>query len=365
MKHLYEYFGCKNMNELKQLVIKEDEKTRPLLSLYRKLQEPIALNEIKIGSTSDWQKIFLKNHNLPEVGHMILMKFNTKNHLLGYKTFSENARDKTLFNYLFSNDTVRFGILLNSKSQSKNEFSNKMYDLERTLEPIDINLLDALYFVQKECAYYSLREGMTSSYELPINILETIGQSKSKTRSIDYGMTRAEKKLINSKNFSRFTHEYCKQEMIGLNIIENEDKIKSLLKLDNQAHQKEYLGIISYDKDYKVSSYSIENIGGVNSSIAEPRSAMPYLNSRKTKGIIMYHNHPSGEPTPSQADINATERFKFAAELIDKELYDHYVISPKGVQSIADYESRGLLNDKLLIQNKQLKSINQPAMEER
>lgn len=46
----------------------------------------------------------------------------------------------------------------------------------------------------------------------------------------------------------------------------------------------------------------------------------------KAHGLILIHNHPSGDPEPSREDIRMTRRFAEAAELLDMEVLDHVII---------------------------------------
>lgn len=66
--------------------------------------------------------------------------------------------------------------------------------------------------------------------------------------------------------------------------------------------------------------------GTVSASLAEPREV--YLNALKCKAvnIILLHNHPSGDSTPSNADISLTYRIKTAGELLGINLLDHIII---------------------------------------
>jgi DNA repair protein RadC len=52
--------------------------------------------------------------------------------------------------------------------------------------------------------------------------------------------------------------------------------------------------------------------------------------------IILAHNHPSGVPEPSQADISITKRIYEAMDLIEVKLLDHFVVSTEGVTSMAE-----------------------------
>jgi len=91
--------------------------------------------------------------------------------------------------------------------------------------------------------------------------------------------------------------------------------------LDNKLH------II---KDFVISE------GSVNSSIVHPREVMiPAIKESATR-IILVHNHPSGDPSPSQADIEITHRVSKAGEIIGIKLSDHIIIGGTEFYSFAD-----------------------------
>ena len=91
--------------------------------------------------------------------------------------------------------------------------------------------------------------------------------------------------------------------------------------LDNKLH------II---KDFVISE------GSVNSSIVHPREVMiPAIKESATK-IVLVHNHPSGDPSPSQADIEITHRVSKAGEIIGIKLLDHIIIGGTEFYSFAD-----------------------------
>jgi DNA repair protein RadC len=91
--------------------------------------------------------------------------------------------------------------------------------------------------------------------------------------------------------------------------------------LDNKLH------II---KDFVISE------GSVNSSIVHPREVMiPAIKESATK-IVLVHNHPSGDPSPSQADIEITHRVSKAGDIIGIKLLDHIIIGGTEFYSFAD-----------------------------
>ena len=64
----------------------------------------------------------------------------------------------------------------------------------------------------------------------------------------------------------------------------------------------------------------------MNSSIVHPREIFKQAIKRNSASIIICHNHPSGDPTPSKEDINVTLRIKECGKIIGIELLDHIII---------------------------------------
>ena len=67
-------------------------------------------------------------------------------------------------------------------------------------------------------------------------------------------------------------------------------------------------------------------VGTANSSLVHPREVFKDAVKLGASAIIVFHNHPSGDPAPSAADIQVTKRLREAAEIMDIELLDHLVI---------------------------------------
>lgn len=66
--------------------------------------------------------------------------------------------------------------------------------------------------------------------------------------------------------------------------------------------------------------------GTVNNSLVSPREIYLSAMSYHAVGIILVHNHPSGDPSPSRADLDFTERIRDAGELLGIPLLDHIII---------------------------------------
>jgi DNA repair protein RadC len=106
--------------------------------------------------------------------------------------------------------------------------------------------------------------------------------------------------------------------------------------------EKEFFNIILLDGRNKV----IDNIelskGSVSASVVDVKAILKEATTKSASAIIMVHNHPSGEPEPSNEDIAITKRVVDACNLMDIKVLDHIVIG----KNKADYVSlmdRGLI----------------------
>ncbi|MDR2459146.1 MAG: DNA repair protein RadC [Holosporales bacterium] len=66
--------------------------------------------------------------------------------------------------------------------------------------------------------------------------------------------------------------------------------------------------------------------GNIESVIVSPRNIIGRCIDNGAKGIILVHNHPSGDPTPSANDVYTTKRLKEAARLLEVDIIDHIII---------------------------------------
>ncbi|MDU6173590.1 MAG: DNA repair protein RadC [Clostridium perfringens] len=90
--------------------------------------------------------------------------------------------------------------------------------------------------------------------------------------------------------------------------------------------RQEVLILITLDTKNKVISKKEVFKGGLNSSLVHPREIFREAVKDSAASIIICHNHPSGDPTPSRDDINITTRLKECGKMMGIELLDHLII---------------------------------------
>jgi DNA repair protein RadC len=77
-------------------------------------------------------------------------------------------------------------------------------------------------------------------------------------------------------------------------------------------------------------------IGSLNASIVHPREIFKEGLKRSAASIICFHNHPSGDPTPSREDIDVTKRLKECGKILGIELLDHIIIGDRKYISLKE-----------------------------
>lgn len=89
---------------------------------------------------------------------------------------------------------------------------------------------------------------------------------------------------------------------------------------------REQVIVCCLDNKNQSVSINVVSVGTLNSSLVHPREVFKTAILSNAASIILFHNHPSGDPEPSQEDINITTRIKDAGGILGIELLDHIII---------------------------------------
>lgn len=81
--------------------------------------------------------------------------------------------------------------------------------------------------------------------------------------------------------------------------------------------------------------------GNINSSIVHPREVYKRAMLSNSCSIIVAHNHPSGDPSPSKEDINITKRLKECGDILGIQLLDHIIIGSK--ERYISFKEKGMI----------------------
>ena len=113
----------------------------------------------------------------------------------------------------------------------------------------------------------------------------------------------------------------------------------NLLMMEMAPLQQEHLRLLLLDTKNRVLSSPTVYIGSLNMSVLRVGEVFREAIRGNCAAVIVAHNHPSGDPTPSPEDVAVTERIVSAGKLLDVEVLDHLII---GQQRYVSLKERGL-----------------------
>lgn len=115
----------------------------------------------------------------------------------------------------------------------------------------------------------------------------------------------------------------------------SKDAYEILLPLFEDLKHEEFW-VLLLNRANKVVRKEKISTGGVAGTIVDNKIILKLAIETLASGMVLAHNHPSGNLKPSQADINLTRQIKQAAQLVDVSLVDHLIVTGHGYYSFAD-----------------------------
>lgn len=121
------------------------------------------------------------------------------------------------------------------------------------------------------------------------------------------------------------------------------DLVRDYLTLQLAQFEEEHFSLILLDTKHRVIGF--ENIfrGTVDGASVYPRKIVKTALAYNAAAVILAHNHPSGNPEPSGADVALTEQLKESLALIDVRVLDHIIIGGCSQTLSVSFAERGLI----------------------
>jgi DNA repair protein RadC len=107
------------------------------------------------------------------------------------------------------------------------------------------------------------------------------------------------------------------------------------LRLELAAERLEQLRVLYLDVNNALLCDVVLSRGSVSEVRVSPREIVREAIEVGATAIILVHNHPSGDPTPSPEDVRITQRVAAAAAIFDVTLHDHLIVAQDGWSSLA------------------------------
>lgn len=99
---------------------------------------------------------------------------------------------------------------------------------------------------------------------------------------------------------------------------------------------REKLIVCCLDIKCQPTTVNVVSIGNLNSSIVHPREVFKVAILSNAASILLFHNHPSGDPTPSNEDMKITNRLHECGKMLGIGLVDHIIIGASNYVSLKD-----------------------------
>ncbi|ELR72888.1 DNA repair protein RadC [Fulvivirga imtechensis AK7] len=113
-----------------------------------------------------------------------------------------------------------------------------------------------------------------------------------------------------------------------------------LLRENKIDRNKEHFWIVCLATNNQILLIELISLGTVNQTLVEPMEVFSFALQKRAVKIIMVHNHPSGELSPSDIDIELTDKMQAIGKFINVPVIDHLIITEKSYYSFAE---KGLL----------------------
>jgi DNA repair protein RadC len=103
---------------------------------------------------------------------------------------------------------------------------------------------------------------------------------------------------------------------------------------------KEEFHIVCLDAQHQFFNAHPISVGSLDRSLVHPREVFRPAIKDAAKSILLVHNHPSGDPTPSEEDLKVTERLEEAGRTLGIQVLDHVIVARRGATSIQEHRRK-------------------------
>lgn len=145
-------------------------------------------------------------------------------------------------------------------------------------------------------------------------------------------------KAIQIKCICELSRRMAKQRAAVRLDFSSPEAIANYYMEDLRHLNKEHMVLVMLDSKCKMIRDCVISIGTVNASLITPREVFSEALKFEAVGIVLLHNHPSGDATPSRNDVAVTRRIAQAGSLLGIDLIDHIVIGDNSYTSLKEKE---------------------------
>lgn len=173
---------------------------------------------------------------------------------------------------------------------------------------------------------------------LGLRLKESIGLEELLNENFNpklYGLTKIQEEKVNALRDVVATYMSLREDLTGKSIRRAQEAVElaapRLRYLDHEELWVAYL-----NKENLVIAYEMLFKGSLDAVSISHRQIIAHALSKNASNLILFHNHPSGNPTPSLSDINQTRMVTNACKTMEMQMLDHIIIGAGSYYSFAD-----------------------------
>jgi DNA repair protein RadC len=170
----------------------------------------------------------------------------------------------------------------------------------------------------------------------PVEALTTVKSADAKGRTKGVGAETA----LDLAALHEVARRVIKEEAAKRTVISSWTALLAYVRLSLQHEAREQFRVLYLDNRNQLILDEIQNRGTVDHAPVYPREVVRRALELSAKSMIIVHNHPSGDPTPSRPDIQMTRQIIEAARALDLSVHDHLIVGRDGV---ASFKQLGLM----------------------
>ena len=102
------------------------------------------------------------------------------------------------------------------------------------------------------------------------------------------------------------------------------------------AGSVEQFGVVMLDTKHRVIRVKVVAVGSLDTAVVHPREVFREATAVSAAAIVLFHNHPSGDPTPSGDDLRLTHRMLHAGDIMGIDVLDHLILAEQRYYSLVE-----------------------------
>jgi len=122
-------------------------------------------------------------------------------------------------------------------------------------------------------------------------------------------------------------------------LMDTPERVADLLREQNRPYVVENFQVIFLNTRRRLIGVQVLSQGTLDSLLTHPREVFSAAIARRAAAIILVHNHPSGDPTPSEQDIKVTRDLMRAGQLLKIDVVDHVILGHRTLERPRDFVS--------------------------